>query len=239
MPAVPLIGISAYRETARWGVWDTAAVLVPAGYVDAVTRSGGRPVVLPPTDLADDPVLDVLDGLLLAGGADIDPARYGDRAHPATTGLRTDRDAAELALLRRADEVDLPVLGVCRGMQLMVVAAGGRLVQHLPDVVGHEGHRPAPGRYGEHSVDLAAGSLAATLLGPRARVRSYHHQGVADAGVLTVSGHAEDGTVEAVEDPARRFALGVLWHPEAAEDDDRVVAGLVDAAGRRRPPRPA
>lgn len=227
----PVIGISAYREQARWGVWDMPAVLVPAGYVDKVAAAGGLPLVLPPSTSLDPQVLDLLDGLVLAGGADLDPQRYGEPAHPETSGWRPDRDAGELAVLDGALQRDLPVLGICRGLQVMAVHAGGRLEQHLPDVVGHERHRPEPGVFGEHGVRLAEGSLVHAALGARATVRSYHHQGVADAGSLTVTGWADDGTVEVVEVPGRRFALGVLWHPEAA-DDPRLFDALVAAAGR-------
>jgi putative glutamine amidotransferase len=227
----PLIGITSYVEQARWGVWDTTAALVPYAYVQQVERAGGRAVVVPPAPDGVDDVLSVLDGLLLAGGADIDPGRYGEPAHEQTTGLRPDRDAGELVLLEGALARDLPVLGVCRGMQLMTVAAGGRLEQHLPDTTGHEGHRPAPGVYGDHGVRLDAGSLVGKILGDHVRVRSYHHQGVGDTGSLTVTGWADDGTVEAVEDTGHRFAIGVLWHPEAGEDP-RLFDALVAAARR-------
>jgi putative glutamine amidotransferase len=225
----PVIGISAYRETAAWGVWEQPAVLIPAAYVDKVSAAGGLPVVLPPSTAQAPEVVDLLDGLILAGGADLDPSRYGQPAHPETTGWREDRDAGELALLGRAIEHDLPVLGICRGLQIMTVHAGGHLEQHLPDVVGHEAHRPEPGIFGVHAVRLTAGSTAGRVLGPEATVKSYHHQGVADAGSLVVTGWADDDTVEAVEIPDRRFAVGVLWHPEAG-DDPRLFEALVAAA---------
>lgn len=228
----PVIAITAYREQARWGVWDLPAVLVPAGYVDKVSAAGGIPLVLPPSTSLDPQVLDLLDGLVLAGGADLDPQRYGEQAHPETSGWRPDRDAGELAVLDGALRRDLPVLGICRGLQVMTVHAGGRLSQHLPDVVGHDRHRPEPGVFGEHSVRMAEGSVVHRALGPTATVRSYHHQGVADAGSLTVTGWADDDTIEVVEVPGRRFAVGVLWHPEAA-DDPRLFEALVAAAGSR------
>jgi putative glutamine amidotransferase len=226
-----VIGISAYREPARWGVWDMPAVLVPAAYVDQVAGAGGLPVVVPPVSALDPGLLDRLDGLVLAGGADLDPARYREPAHPETTGWREDRDAGELALLSGALRRDLPVLGICRGLQVMTVHAGGRLQQHLPDVVGHDRHRPAPGRFGEHGVRTEPGSVVHRILGDRVEVRSYHHQGVADPGSLLVTAWADDDTVEAVEIPGRRFALGVLWHPEAGSDP-RLFDALVAAAGR-------
>ncbi|MEW2380789.1 gamma-glutamyl-gamma-aminobutyrate hydrolase family protein [Micromonospora sp. NPDC047707] len=228
----PLIGVTAYVEPASWATWrDVPAVLVPEAYVRAVTAAGGRAVLLPPDDLDAD-VLGVLDGLVLAGGPDVDPTRYGQVPAPRTDP-RPARDAGELTLLTGALAVDLPVLGVCRGMQLLVVAAGGALHQHLPDVVGHERHRPAPGVYGAHPVRFAPGSLAATVMAGVDRVNSYHHQGVADPGGLTVTGWSDDGVVEAVEDRRRSFLLGVQWHPEE-EPDPRPITALVRAAAGSR-----
>ena len=225
----PIIGITTYSEPASWGVWhDVDAALVPNAYVDAVTLAGGRAVLLPP-DGTDAGVLDVLDGLVLAGGADVGPGLYGAEPEPLTD-TRPDRDAGEMLLARAALAADLPVLGVCRGMQLLVVAAGGRLHQHLPDVLGHEKHRPAPGVYGSQPARFVAGSRIAALMGDDVEINCYHHQGVADPGTLTVTGRADDGLPEAVEDPARRFVLGVQWHPEAARDE-RLFGALVRAAG--------
>jgi putative glutamine amidotransferase len=224
----PIIGITSYVEQARWGVWDTTAALVPYAYVRQVEDAGGRALVVPPSVADPDEVLSVLDGLVLAGGADIDPRHYGQDPHEQTLGLRPERDAGELSILAAALDADLPMLGICRGMQLMTVHAGGALSQHLPEVVGHENHRPAPGVYGEHAVRLEPGSRVQSVLGDAVRVRSYHHQGVVDPGKLTVSGWADDETIEAVEDPTRRFALGVLWHPEAGEDP-RLFDALVAA----------
>lgn len=236
----PILGITSYVESVSWGVWtDTRVTLLPHRYVEAVTRAGGRAVVLPPSPEGVDRTLDALDGLILAGGADIAPDRYGEAPHPQTGGIRPDRDAAELPLLAGALARDLPVLGICRGMQLMVVCCGGRLVQHLPESVGHDGHRPAPGRYGDHPVSTAAGSRLREILGERADVRSYHHQGIADVGDgLVATAWAGDGTVEAVELPERRFALGVLWHPEVGEDL-RLFRALVGTADRAAAVTPA
>ncbi|WP_410813013.1 gamma-glutamyl-gamma-aminobutyrate hydrolase family protein [Micromonospora sp. 067-2] len=233
----PLIGISAYVEPADWAAWrGVPAVLVPEAYVRAVRAAGGRAVVLPPDD-EDGDVLAVLDGLLLAGGADVGAGRYGQPPDPRTED-RPDRDAGELTLLAAALRADLPVLGVCRGMQLLAVAHGGTLHQHLPDVIGHEAHRPAPGVYGAHPVRFAPGSLAATVLAGVDRVNSYHHQAVADPGRLVVTGWAADGVIEAVEAPDRRFVLGVQWHPEK-EPDPRPITALVRAARQRPAGRPA
>ncbi|MEV0127000.1 gamma-glutamyl-gamma-aminobutyrate hydrolase family protein [Dactylosporangium sp. NPDC050688] len=223
----PVVGITAYVEPARWGVWDTRAVLVPAGYVRMVREAGALPVVLPPSpdDAAD--LIRRLDGLVLAGGADIEPAHYGAPAHPLTK-TRPDRDSGELAVLAAALDADLPVLGVCRGMELLAVACGGTLIQHLPDVLGNERHQPAPGVYGAHPARFAPGSRAAEIFGAVAEVNSYHHQAVDDPGTLTVTGWADDDVIEAVELPARRFVLGVQWHPEEAADV-RPFAALVRA----------
>lgn len=227
----PVIGITAYREQTRWGVWDQSAVLIPSAYVDLVAEAGGVPVVLPPASSGASELLERLDGLVLAGGADLNPQTYHEAAHAETAGWRDDRDASELALLDGALERELPVLGICRGLQVMTVHAGGRLEQHVPDRVGHEGHRPAPGVFGDHSVTLDEGSIARDVLGPTVEVKSYHHQGVADAGSLAVVGRAEDGTIEAVELAGCDFGVGVLWHPEAA-GDVRLFRALVAVSGR-------
>ena len=227
----PVVGITAYVEQARWGVWDVPAAVLPFRYVERVEAAGATAVVLPPAATTDAEVLERLDGVVFAGGADLDPALYGEDAHPETTGLRPERDAAEVPLMRAALDRDVPLLGICRGMQVMSVVSGGTLVQHLPDRVGHEGHRPEPGVYGTHGVRLEPGSRAHQLLGGEVSVPSYHHQGLASAGSLTVTGWADDDTPEVVEDPSKRFAVGVLWHPEASEDL-RLFEGLVAAARR-------
>lgn len=224
----PIIGITGYLEPANFGVWDRiSTVLLPEAYVRMVTEAGGRAVVLPPDDIDVD-VLRVLDGIVFAGGADLGPQLYGADPGPLTDS-RPGRDAGELTLLTGAIEVDLPILGVCRGMQLLTVGYGGRLHQHLPDVLGHDRHRPAPGVYSAHGVRFAPGSRIAEVMAGSDKVNSYHHQGVADVGRLTPTGWADDGLIEAVEDPARRFVLGVQWHPEA-EGDVRPFAALVRAA---------
>jgi putative glutamine amidotransferase len=230
----PIIGLTTYAEQARFGTQDTLSAALPMAYVRAVHASGGRAVLITPDD-PDADVLDHLDGIVLTGGADVDPAQYGEAAHPATY-LKPYRDTAELLLLRAALAADLPLLGICRGMQLMAVDAGGRLHQHLPDLLGHQNHRPAPGKAGEHRVDIAAGSLAQKILGDELTVNSLHHQGVADPGRLTATGWCPaDELIEVVEDAAREFALGVQWHPEDTTDF-RLFAALVEAAreGRSR-----
>jgi putative glutamine amidotransferase len=224
----PMIGITTYVEPASWGVWhDLPTTLIPHAYTEAVTRAGGRAVLLPPDDLDAD-VLRVLDGLVLSGGADLDPALYGAERAPLTD-TRPERDTSEMLLARAALEADLPILGVCRGMQVLTVAAGGTLHQHLPDVLGHEKHRPAPGVYGTHDARFTAGSRVAELMGDDVEINCYHHQGVADPGTLTVTGRSEDGLAEAVEDPRKKFVLGVQWHPEIIRDK-RLFGALVAAA---------
>ncbi len=233
----PVIGLCTALERARWSVWDQQAVLLPRNYVDAVHRAGGIALLLPPDPAAvadPDPLLDLLDGLLLAGGADMDPATYGAERHPETAGMVPERDAFELALVSRAIERDIPFLGICRGMQVMNVARGGTLAQHLPDDYGHGDHRRSLGSFddADHDVRLAAGSLAERVAGePVHPTKSHHHQGVDEVGRgLEITGWATvDDLPEAIEDPSKRFALGVQWHPEA-DAASPVIAALVEAA---------
>jgi len=233
----PVIGICSALERARWSFWDQEAFLTPRGYVDSVHRAGGLALLLPidpSVAEAPDEVLGLLDGLLLAGGADVDPAAYGAEPHAQTTGTTPERDAFEIALTRRALERDVPVLGVCRGMQLLNVAAGGTLYQHLPDALGHEDHRRSPGSFADadHDVRLAPGSLAAAAAGEEVHAtKSHHHQGVDVLGEgLRVTGWAAlDDLPEAIEAPGRRFVLGVQWHPEA-DEGSRVIESFVRAA---------
>jgi putative glutamine amidotransferase len=217
--ARPVVGITTYVTPARWGYWDVEAALVPLEYVSAIERAGGRPLLVPPSVEGVDETLDAVAGLIFSGGSDLDPGLYGQDAHPQTTGIVKERDRAELALLEGALARDMPVLAVCRGSQVLNVALGGDLVQHLPDVVGDERHKHTPGTFADHDVRLDGGSRLGALLGERAPVKSHHHQGFGRVGKgLTEVAWADDGTLEAVEDPSRRFAVGVLWHPEAGED---------------------
>jgi anthranilate synthase component 2/putative glutamine amidotransferase len=229
----PLIGISTYREQARWGSWDVPAVLLPANYADAVAECGGEPVLLP-TGASSADVVARLDGLVLAGGADVDPARYGQPAGEHTTVLRPERDEAELALLTAARDRDLPLLAVCRGMQLLNVLLGGDLVQHLPDVPGVRAHAAGPGVFARREVTTVAGTGVAALLGPTASADCHHHQALGTvADGLVPAGWAEDGVLEAVEIRGARFGIGVQWHPEAG-DDRRLFGALVEAAHPER-----
>ncbi len=233
----PLIGLSSYREQARWGVWDQGADLLPSVYADAIVRAGGVPVLLPPaTDAADAAasVVGRLDGLVISGGADVAPDRYGEEAHPRTLKVRPDRDAWELALLAAADDASLPVLGVCRGMQVMAVAAGGTLDQHTPDLVGHEQHNPGADSFGEIEVTTDDSTVLRTVLGAEVTVHCHHHQSVRSHPGYVATARAADGTLEAMEAPGPRFCLGVQWHPEMGRDQ-RLFDALVAAALSRSP----
>jgi putative glutamine amidotransferase len=226
----PVIGITTYLTRATFGTWEEDTALVPADYVRAIERAGGRALLVPPSEDAIEETLDALDGVVFSGGADLDPELYGQEAHPETKGVVAQRDRGELTLLQGALARDMPVLAVCRGSQVLNVALGGDLVQHLPDVVGDEKHKHTPGQYADHDVTVEAGTRLGSLLGDRAPVKSHHHQGFGRLGEgLREAARAEDGTVEALEDPSHRFALGVLWHPEAGEDM-RLFEALVEEA---------
>ena len=241
----PVIGLCTALERARWSVWDAQAVLLPRSYVDAVQRAGGVALLLPPDPAAveePDLMLDLVDGLLLAGGADMDPSTYGAEPHPATAGTVPERDAFEIALARRAMERDMPFLGICRGMQVMNVARGGTLNQHLPDDLGHEDHRRSLGSFdnADHDVRLEHGSLAARAAREELHgTKSHHHQGVERIGEgLEVTGWATiDDLPESIEVPGNRFSLGVQWHPEADETSPLIAALVEEARAYRNRPR--
>jgi putative glutamine amidotransferase len=230
---LPVIGITTYLVPAAWGAWDMEAALVPADYVRAVVRAGGAPLLVPPgAPIAE--TLDVVDGLVFSGGSDLDPELYAAEAHPATSGVIRERDDFELELMKAALERDLPMLAICRGSQVLNIALGGDLEQHVPDRVGTELHREVPGVFSEHDVALVEGTRLAGILGERHDVKSHHHQGFGALGSgLREAARAPDGTLEALEAPDRRFALGVLWHPEAGEDG-ALFDALVAEAGAVR-----
>jgi putative glutamine amidotransferase len=249
-PAAPHVGISAYGEPARWGPWERPAALLPMSYPEAVAAAGGIPVLLPPLPGIEEAVTR-LDALVLSGGGDIDPAAYGEAPHPLTERVYPGRDRAEQALLAAALAAGVPVLAICRGLQIVNVSRGGTLRQHLPDEVGHHDHGSVAGRYGSHPVRIVAGSALGGILGPpgpdgevRAGVPTSHHQAIGRLGQgLVATAWADDGTIEAVEpDPAggggTGFLLAVQWHPEAG-DDPRLFEALTDAALRVRGTTPA
>lgn len=234
----PIVGVTTYAQQARWAAWDLPAALVPLDYVTAVERAGGRPLLVPPSEEGVEETLDVLDGIVFSGGADLDPALYGAEPHPQTDTPHRHRDLAEMRLIASALERDMPTLAICRGSQLLNVVRGGELLQHLPEAVGNERHRETRGAFSEHAVVVEPGTRLAAVLGERlAAVKSSHHQGIARVGEgLVASAWAEDGTLEGIEDPRKRFALGVLWHPEAG-DDQRLFVALVEEARRYRAER--
>jgi putative glutamine amidotransferase len=235
---LPRVGLTTYRERAAWGVWDEPADLLPASYADAIQAAGGVAMLLPPCagdpDTAAESALDGLHGVLLAGGVDVDPARYGAARDPNTGASRPDRDAWELALARAALRRGLPLLGVCRGMQVLDVALGGTIVQHLPDRLGSDAHCPVVGVHGRHRVRLADGSRLAAMLGRSADVATYHHQAVDTLGAgLEPAAWADDGVVEAAELPGEAWVVAVQWHPEV-HDRDPLFRGFVDACAAWR-----
>jgi gamma-glutamyl-gamma-aminobutyrate hydrolase PuuD len=224
----PVIGITTYAQEASWGVWRAPAALIPLDYVDAIERAGGRPVLIPPSEEGVAETLDTLDGIVFSGGADLDPAGYGADPHPETDIPQARRDAGEMALLEAALARDMPTLAICRGFQLLNVARGGDLVQHLPDEVGTDEHKQVPGVFAQHPVEVKDDTRLAGMVGARSDVTSHHHQGIGRLGNgLEVTGWAVmDDLPEAIEDPQLPFALGVQWHPEA-DELSRVVGALV------------
>lgn len=236
----PLIGLTTYLEQASTGVWNVPAAFLPRVYFDAITRAGGIAVLLPPqpvTAAIAGRVLDGLDGLIITGGKDIEPGRYGQTPHPLTDEPRPDRDAWEDTLLRGALERDLPFLGICRGAQVLNVSLGGSLHQHLPDLVGDTRYQAGHGIFNLADVTVEAGTRLSGLLGGDTgiTVPVYHHQAIDRlADGLSVTGVSEPGIVQAVELPSATFAIAVQWHPEEAADDLRLFTGLVEAAARYR-----
>jgi putative glutamine amidotransferase len=234
--ARPAIGITTYLTPAAWGAWELDAALVPASYVRAVVRAGGAPLLVPPGAPYDE-TLDSLDGLIFSGGSDLDPDLYGEQAHPETTGWVRERDDFELGLMQAVLARDVPLLAICRGSQVLNIALGGDLEQHVPDRVQSDLHKETPGVFADHDVAVLQGTTLASILGDRVDVKSHHHQGYGELGSgLREAARAPDGTVEALEDPTRRFTLGVLWHPEEGEDLSLFEA-LVREAGEYRQSR--
>lgn len=233
-PSRPVVGLTTYLERVRTGIWDVPAAYLPADYFQGIQLAGGVPLLLAPQPADPESVTAVLDSvhaLVITGGYDLDPASYGQEPHPTTDAPRTDRDAWEIALLRAALDRGLPVLGICRGAQVLNVAFGGTLHQHLPDVLGHSGHRAGNGVFTRVPVRTVAGTRLAALVGERAEGKCYHHQAIDKVGAgLEVSATDADGVVEAVELPGDDFVLAVQWHPEQSPDDVRLFAAIVAAA---------
>jgi putative glutamine amidotransferase len=230
----PVLGTTTYLEQVQTGIWDVRASFLPHIYLEGVTRAGGIAVLLPPQPVDDEiaaRVLDGLDGLVITGGKDVDPARYGQAAHPMTDEPRTDRDAWEFALLAGALRRGMPVLGICRGAQLLNVALGGTLHQHLPDVLGHSRHQAGNAVFSTSTVRTVPGTRLASLIGEASDEQCYHHQAIDAVGDgLVVSARDPDGVIEAIELPAASFVVAVQWHPEERLNDLRLFAGAVDAA---------
>ena len=230
----PLLGLTTYLQQAQTGVWNVHASYLPAIYLEGVTRAGGIATLLPPQPVDDaiaGRVLDGLDGLIITGGRDVDPATYGQAPHPSTDEPARDRDAWEFALLRGALARGLPVLGICRGAQVLNVALGGTLHQHLPDVVGHTGHQAGNAVFNTSAIQTVPGTRVAALIGASTDAQCYHHQAIDELGQgLLASAWDSDGVVEAIELPGEQFVVAVQWHPEERLDDLRLFAAAVDAA---------
>ena len=234
----PLIGLTTYVEPARHGPWDELSALLPFSYVSAVIRAGGTPVLLPPSPAVPESVLAVLSGVVITGGPDVDPALYGAARHEQTDPARPERDSWESDLCLAALEADLPMLAICRGLQVLNVALGGTLHQHLPEVTGVDIHRTARGVMTPNTMQVVAGSALAGILGTEAVGMCHHHQAIDRlAADLVATAYAKDGTVEGVERADRSFTVGVQWHPEDVETDDRLFRALVDAASAKGAPR--
>ena len=230
----PVIGLTTYRQQTRSGVWDVPASFLPGVYLDGVTHAGGIATLLPPQPVDEriaGRVIDAIDGLIITGGRDVDPAVYGHDPHPSTDDPARDRDEWEFALLNAALVQHIPVLGICRGAQVLNVALGGTLHQHLPDVVGHSDHQLGSAVFSTSAVATVAGTRLAALVGESTTARCYHHQAIDRLGEgLVVSATDRDEVIEAIEIPGRDFVLAVQWHPEENLDDLRLFAGLVEAA---------
>jgi putative glutamine amidotransferase len=235
--ARPVLGLTTYLQQAQTGIWDVRASFLPAIYIEGVHLAGGIAVLVPPQPVDGDiaeRVLDGLDGLIITGGRDVDPGAYGQQPHSATDEPVVDnrtRDAVEFALVDRAVRRGIPVLGICRGAQVLNVALGGTLHQHLPDVLGHTHHQQGNAVFATSSIRTVAGTRLAAVIGESSDAQCYHHQAIEKLGQgLIVSAQDSDGVIEAVEIPGENFVLAVQWHPEERLDDLRLFAAVVEAA---------
>lgn len=228
---MPRIGLTTYYKEAAWGDWRRTAAIVPGSYVEAVAACGASPVLLPPVG-TDTSVVQVLDALIVIGGSDLDPSTYGASAHPLTAPEPI-RDSTDIALTRAALEAGLPMLAICRGIQVLNVALGGTVLQHVPDVIGHCEYQPAPGRFGQVAFETQPGSRIAAVLGPRATAPCYHHQAIDEvAPGLRVTARSPEGLVQAVEPDGGAWVLGVQFHPEENGADRRLFAALTAQAAQ-------
>jgi putative glutamine amidotransferase len=232
----PVVGLTTYLQQAKTGVWDVRASFLPAVYLEGITRAGGIAMLLPPQPVDDaivERVLDGVDGLVITGGRDVDPAAYGQAPHAKTDEPAHERDAWEFALVRGALARRLPVLGICRGAQVLNVALGGTLHQHLPDVVGHYQHQLGNAVFSTSSITTVPGTRLAALIGESTEAQCYHHQAIAELGTgLIATAWDPDGVIEAVERIGDQFVLAVQWHPEERLDDLRLFSGVVEAAAQ-------
>lgn len=228
----PIIGITTYIELAAWGVWNKPAAILPATYIRAVEAAGGRPALLPPMAEAGPETLRALDGVIFSGGSDIDPVLYGREPHPETKIIRPERDQGELHLIAAALDTDIPLLAICRGMELLNIACGGTLEQHLPDRTSDVQHKGGQGRYASHEVTIKPDSRLGGILGSNVKVESHHHQAPELVGEgLDEVAWASDDTIEGIEMPSKRFVLGVIWHPEEGEDPSLFQALVEESRG--------
>lgn len=230
----PVIGLSCYRQRGQSGVWDTEMAMLPAFYIEGVTRAGGTAVIIPPQELdsiSAKKVLSSLDGLVITGGRDVESSRYGQAPHSEAEKPDQLRDLLEDQLISAAIELKLPFLGICRGAQMLNVNRGGTLIQHLPDVVGDNRYQPGGGNFAKMTMEIKPGSKLSGLLGPSAIGALYHHQAIDQVGSgLRVTAHSPDGIIQGIELDDHPFGIAVQWHPEQTLEDLRLFEALVSAA---------
>jgi len=235
----PIIGLTTYRQQGQTGVWNTEMAMIPAFYIEGITRAGGLAIMLPPQQLSGAEAKDIvssLDGLMLCGGRDIDPSRYGQSPHAEAEQPDKLRDDLEEKLLSAAIDADLPFLGICRGAQMLNINRGGTLIQHLPDVVGDNRYQLGNAKFSPADVEVETSSILGSLVGDKvSNAALYHHQAIDELGKgLKITAKTEDGIIEAVELADHPFGVAVQWHPEQTLDDLRIFEGLIEAARKYR-----